>query len=75
MSIIPGGVVAVVILRANAYALRFARAGSRREANSAGALALQNVLVNFGAKVFQNGLNRRGHDLAEAADRSEAHGL
>src|SRR5258708_19441585 len=31
--------------------------------------------VNFSAKMFQHGLNRRGHDLAEAADRGKAHGL
>src|ERR1700704_2359053 len=75
MSTSPGGGVAVVILRANDYALGFARARRRRGTNTAGALALEDVRVDFGAEVFQNGLNRRGHDLAEAADRSETHGL
>src|SRR5258708_27763715 len=75
MSIIPGGVVAVVILRADPDALGFTGACRRCETNTAGAIAVQNVSVNFGAKMFQHGLNRRGHDLAEAADRGKAHGL
>src|SRR5258708_39113536 len=75
MSIIPGGVLAVVILRADPDALGFTGACRRCETNSAGALALQNMSVNFSAKMFQHGLNRRGHDLAETADRGKAHGL
>src|SRR6266850_2862791 len=71
----PGGVVAVVISGANPSALDFASTGSRSETDPAGALAFQNVCVNFGAKMFQHRLNRRGRDLAEAADRSKAHGL
>src|SRR5437016_348912 len=75
MSMRPGGVIAVVILRADSNALGFSGARGSAEADSTGAFALQNVGVNFGVKVFQNGLNRRGRDLAEAADRSETHGL
>src|SRR5258708_11831863 len=75
MSIIPGGVVAVVILRADHEALGFSGGCRRCETNTAGAIAVQNVSVNFGAKMFQHGLNRRGHDLAETADRGKAHGL
>src|SRR6266849_10881512 len=75
MSTRPGGVVAVVISGANSNALGFAGAGGWSEADAAGALTFQNVRVNLGAKVFQDRLNRRGRDLAEAADRSEAHGL
>src|SRR5439155_13903364 len=71
----PAGVLAVVILRANSHALGFAGARSGCKTNAARALAVQNVGVNIGAKVFQNGLNRRRRDLAEAADRSETHGL
>src|SRR5258707_12080811 len=74
----PGGVGVGVIAReswANADALGFASASCGGEANSAGALAVKNVRIDFGAKVFEHGLNGRGHDLAEAADRSEAHGL
>src|SRR6266403_829385 len=71
----PGGVVAVVISGANTNALRFAGAGSGSETDPAGALALQNVCVNFGAKMFQDRLNGCGCDLAEATDRSKAHGL
>src|SRR5882762_8936071 len=71
----PGGVVAVVISRADSNALRFAGAGGGSEADPAGALAFQHVRVNLGAKMFQNRLNRCGRDLAEATDRSEAHGL
>src|SRR6267142_285985 len=71
----PGGVVAVVISGANSDALCFTGAGGRSEADAAGALAFQNVRVNFGAKMFQDRLNRRGRDLTEAADRSKAHGL
>src|SRR5713226_3910145 len=75
MSTKPGGVVAVVILRANANALGFAGARGGGEADAAGALTFQNVGVDFSPKMFQYGLNRRWHDLAEAADGSEAHGL
>src|SRR6266436_5224292 len=75
MSTKPGGVVTVVILGANANALRFASARSGGEADSAGALTLQHVRIHFGAKMFQNGLNRRRHDLAETADGSKAHSL
>src|SRR5882762_6372734 len=75
MSTKPGGVVSVVMLRANSYALGFPGVGRRREANSAGALALQNVRVDFWTKMFQYGLNRRRGNLTEAADRSQAHGL
>src|SRR5712664_3476598 len=75
ISIRPGGVVAVVISGANSNALGFAGAGGGSEADSACALAFQNVRVNLGAKMFQDRLNRRGRDLTEAADRSKAHGL
>src|SRR6266851_359481 len=71
----PGGVVAVVILGANADALGFAGARGGGEADAAGTLALQHVGVDFGAKMFEHGLNRRRDDLAEAADRGETHGL
>src|SRR6266404_6172223 len=71
----PAGVVAVVISGANSNALCFTGAGGRSETDAAGALAFQNVRVNFGAKMFQDRLNRRGRDLTEAADRSKAHGL
>ena len=36
---------------------------------------MQNVRIDFGAKMFQHGLNRRRCNLSEAADRSKAHGL
>src|SRR5712692_9494701 len=75
MSTRPGGVVAVLILWADPYALGFTGACRRCETNTAGAIAVQNVSVNFGAKMFQHGLNRRGHDLAETADGGKAHGL
>src|SRR5712692_772491 len=75
MSTNAGGVVAVVILRANANALGFAGARGGGEADAAGALTFQNVGVDFSAKMFQYGLNWCWHDLAEAADGSEAHGL
>src|SRR5882672_1057404 len=75
MSTRPGGVAAVVISGADSNALGFSGARSRSETDSAGALAFQNVRINFGAKMFQDGLNRSGQDLTEAADRSEAHGL
>src|SRR6266436_3704393 len=75
MSTRPGGVVAVVISGVNSKAPGFAGAGGWSEADAAGALTFQNVRVNLGAKVFQDRLNRRGRDLTEAADRSEAHGL
>src|SRR5216683_2644306 len=71
----PGGVVAVVILGANADALGFAGARGGGEADAAGTLALQHVGVDFGAKMFDHGLNRRRVDLAEAADRGVTHGL
>src|SRR6266849_4621358 len=71
----PGGVVAVVILGANADALGFAGARGGGEADAAGTLALQHVGVDFGAKMFEHGLNRRRDDLTEAADRGETHGL
>src|SRR5258707_531910 len=75
MSTKPGGVVEVVILGANADSLGFASARGGSETNAAGTLAFQNVGVDFSAKMFQHGLNRRRHDLAEAANGSEAHGL
>src|SRR5260370_7403523 len=71
----PGGVVAVVILGANADALGFAGARGGGEADAAWTLALQHVGVDFGGKMFKHGLNRRRDDLAEAADRGETHGL
>src|SRR5437899_678015 len=74
-SIIPGGVVAVVILRADSYALGFTGARSGGKANPAGTLAPQNVRINFSAEMLQHGLNGGRRDLAEAADRSLAHGL
>src|SRR5882757_2048379 len=75
MSTKPGGVVTLVILGANTNALRFASPRGGGEADAAGAFALQNVRIDFGAKVFQHGLNRRRHDLAETADRCKAHSL
>src|SRR5260370_35422975 len=75
MSIIPGGVLAVVILRADPDALGFTGACRRWEANSAGAIAVQNMSVNLSAKMFQHGLNRRWHDLGEAAARGKARGV
>src|SRR5712664_1713848 len=75
MSARPGGVKAVIISGANTHAHGFSGAGGRRETDPAGALAFQNVRVNLGAKMFQHRLNRCGRDLAEAADRSKAHGL
>src|SRR6266481_3615771 len=75
MSSIPGGGAAVVMLRANPNALRFASSRCGCETDAAGTLALQNVRVDFSAKMFYHRLNRRGHDLAKAADRSKAHGL
>src|SRR6266850_2293640 len=71
----PGGVEAVVISGANPNALGFAGAGSGSETDPAGALAFQHVCVNFGAKMFEDRLNRRRRDLTEATDRSKAHGL
>src|SRR2546429_8712391 len=71
----PAGVLAVVILRANSHALGFAGARSGCKTSAARALAVQNVGVNFGGKEFQNGLNRRRRDLAEAADGRETDGL
>src|SRR6266850_1267456 len=71
----PGGVEAVVISGANPNALGFAGAGSGSETDPAGALAFQHVGVNFGAKMFEDRLNRRRRDLTEATDRSKAHGL
>src|SRR6266478_1464869 len=71
----PGGVVAVVMLGANTNALSFARARSGREADPAGTLAFQDMGIHFGAKMFQHRLNRRRHNLAETADRCQAHGL
>src|ERR1700674_2449727 len=50
MSTRPGGVVAVAILGADPNALGFTCAGSGVEADAAGALALQNVRIDFGAK-------------------------
>jgi hypothetical protein len=52
MSIIPGGVAAVVMSRADTNALGFAGARSSCETNSARTLALQDVRINFRAKVF-----------------------
>ncbi len=52
MSIIPGGVAAVVMLRANPNALRFASSRCGCETDAAGTLALQNVRVDFSAKMF-----------------------
>src|SRR6266850_436453 len=75
MSTRPGGVAAVVISGADSNALGFSGPRSGCEADSAGALSAQNVHVDFRAKMFQDGLNRSGQDLTEAADRSEAHGL
>src|SRR6267143_2218183 len=75
ISTTPGGVAVVVILGADSDALGFSCARSRSEADPAGAFAFQNVRVDFGAKMFQDGLNRRGYDLTEPANRSEAHGL
>src|SRR5467141_692339 len=75
ISTTPGGVAVVVILGADSDALGFSCARSRCEADPAGAFAFQNVRVDFGAKMFQDGLNRRGYDLTEPANRSEAHGL
>src|SRR5438034_2239635 len=69
ISIIPGGVTEVVMLGANSHALHFSGARCRSETNPAGTLPLQNVRINLGAKMLQHGLNRRGSDLAEAADR------
>src|SRR5260370_41147779 len=71
----PGGVVTLVILGANTNALRFAGARSGGEADAARALTLQHVRIHFSAKMSQNGLNRRRHELAETADGSEAHSL
>src|SRR5258708_14013268 len=75
MSTKSGGVVEVVILRANANALSFTGARGGGETDAAWTLALQNVSINFHTKMFQHGLNRRGHDLTQTADRTEAHSL
>src|SRR5713226_4262044 len=75
MSTRPGGVVAVLILWADPYALGFVGTRGGGEADSAWAFALQNVRIDFGAKMFEHGLNRRRGDLAEAADGSQTHGL
>src|SRR5438046_2721544 len=56
-------------------ALGFAGAGCGRKTDAAWAVALEYVRINFGAKVFEDGLNGCGNNLAEAANGSEAHGL
>src|SRR5258708_26715975 len=72
MSSIPGGGAAVVMLRPNPNALRFASSRCGGETHSAGTLALQNVRVDFCAEMFYHLLSRRGHHLAKAARSSEA---
>src|SRR2546426_12118317 len=74
-SIIPGGVVAVVILRADSYALGFTGARSGGKAKPAGKLAPQNGRINFSAEMLQHGLNGGRGDLAQAADRRLGHVL
>src|SRR6266700_1957560 len=74
MSTKPGGVVVVVILWTNSNSLCFTTTCRSCETNTARAFALQNVRIYFRAKMFQHGLNRRRYDLAESANRSEAHG-
>src|SRR5260370_26524670 len=75
MSTKPGGVIAVVILRTDSYALGLARTRCGGEAPPARTLSLQNVRIDLTAKMFQHGLNRCRHDLAETADGCKAHGL
>jgi len=70
-----GGVVAVVISGANTNALRFSGAAAGVKQMPLLHWPFKNVRVNLGAKMFQDRLNRCGHDLAEATDRSQAHGL
>ena len=62
-------------LRANPHAHEFGQFGGLRKANSAGALAAENMGVDFCAEVFEHGLDGSRNDLAQAADGSEGHGL
>src|ERR1700740_749432 len=68
-STIPGGAVVVVILWPYSHARDFAGARRSAEANPARTLPFQNMCIDFRTKMLQHRLNRRGGNLAEAADR------
>src|SRR5215472_8106188 len=75
MSIIPGGAATLDISGTNSYALKFSRARRGGKADSARALPLQHVSIDFRAKMLQHGLNRRGSNLAKTANGCLAHRL
>jgi len=62
-------------LGSNPHTREFGHFRGGREADAAGTLAAKNVRIDFGAEMFEDGLDGSGNDLAESADGSEGHSL